>query len=56
MPKVSPVQRRKAEHIRINLEEDIRSAASTGLDNYRLPHQALPEIELKEVDPSLRFT
>jgi isopentenyl-diphosphate delta-isomerase len=55
MPKVSPVQRRKAEHIRINLEEDVRSAASTGLDNYRLTHQALPELDLEEVDPSLKL-
>jgi isopentenyl-diphosphate delta-isomerase len=55
MPKVSPVQRRKAEHIRINLEEDVRSAAATGLDSYRLPHQALPEVNLKEVDPTLEL-
>lgn len=55
MPKVSPVQRRKAEHIRVNLEEDIRSAASTGLDKYRLIHQALPEIDLKDVDPGVKL-
>ncbi len=53
MPKVSPVQRRKAEHIRINLEEDVRSAASTGLDNLRLTHEALPELDLREVDASV---
>ncbi len=50
MPKVAPIQRRKAEHIRINLEEDVRSAATTGLESYRLVHQALPELDLKEVD------
>lgn len=55
MPKVSPVQRRKAEHIRINLEEDVRSATSTGLDNYRLIHEALPELNLQEVDPSVKL-
>lgn len=50
MPKVAPIQRRKAEHIRINLEEDVRSAATTGLEHYRLVHEALPELDLKEVD------
>ncbi len=52
MGKVAPLQRRKAEHIRINLEEDVRSAAATGLDNYRLTHQALPELDFDEVDPA----
>lgn len=53
MPKVAPLQRRKSEHIRINLEEDVRSAASTGLENYRFVHQALPELDLKDVDTAL---
>jgi len=42
-------QRRKDEHIRINLEEPVRSALTTGLERYQLPHEALPEIDLKEV-------
>ncbi len=53
MPKVAPVQRRKAEHIRINLEDDVRSAVSTGLDNLRLTHEALPELDLTEIDTAL---
>lgn len=44
---------RKAEHIRINLEEDVRSAITSGLEKYRFIHQALPEIDLAEVDLSL---
>src|SRR5512146_3532993 len=55
MRKVAPVQRRKAEHIRINLEEDVRSAATTGLDQYRLAHEALPELNLKDVDTGVRL-
>lgn len=43
------IQRRKDDHIRINLEETVRSALSTGLERYQLPHEALPEIDLKEV-------
>lgn len=47
---------RKAEHIRINLEEDVRSkGVSTGLERYRLPHTALPELDLRQVDTSTRF-
>lgn len=55
MPKVAPVQRRKAEHLRINLEQDVRSALLTGLEKYHLVHQALPEIDLEAVDTSLRL-
>lgn len=53
MPKVSRTQRRKAEHIRINLQEDVRSALSTGLEKYQLVHEALPELNLEDVDTSL---
>jgi isopentenyl-diphosphate delta-isomerase len=41
---------RKADHIRINLEEDVRSGLTTGLEHYRFVHQALPELNLAEVD------
>lgn len=53
MPKVAPIEQRKADHIKINLEKDVRSALSTGLENYRLIHEALPEINLEDVDTSL---
>ncbi len=41
---------RKAEHIRINLEEDVRSGLTTGLERLRFVHQALPELDLAAVD------
>lgn len=53
MPKVAPVQRRKAEHLKINLERDVRSALGTGLEQYRLVHQALPELSLDDVQTNL---
>lgn len=53
MPRVAAVQRRKAEHLRINLEQDVRSALSTGLEKYHLVHQALPEVDLDSVNTSL---
>lgn len=45
--------RRKSDHIRINLEQDVQSHISSGLERYRFVHTALPEINLREVDPSL---
>ncbi len=44
---------RKADHIRINLEEDVQfPRLTTGLERYRLVHQALPELDLAAVDIS----
>lgn len=53
MRKVTPLQQRKADHIRINLEQDVRSALTNGLEKYRFIHEALPELNLDEVDTSL---
>ncbi len=50
MSEVTPIGHRKADHIRINLEEDVRSRLTTGLERYRFIHQALPELDLEEVD------
>jgi isopentenyl-diphosphate delta-isomerase len=41
--------KRKNEHIRINLEEEVRAVVSTGFDEYRFLHQALPEIDFDQV-------
>jgi len=40
---------RKADHIRINLTQDVRSALSTGLEGFSFPHHALPELDLEEI-------
>jgi isopentenyl-diphosphate delta-isomerase len=53
MPKVAPIDQRKADHIKINLEKDVRSALTTGLENYHFTHEALPELDLNCIDPSL---
>jgi len=53
MTKVTPTGRRKDEHLRINLQEDVRSGLGTGLDRYRFVHQALPEIDLEDVRTDL---
>jgi isopentenyl-diphosphate delta-isomerase len=44
-------ERRKADHIRINLEEDVAfKHVTTGLEKFFFMHQALPEINLADVD------
>lgn len=53
MPKVAPIEQRKADHIKINLEEDVRSALTNGLEKYHFTHEALPELNLEEIDTSL---
>ena len=51
-PHTSITETRKADHIRINLEEDVVSGLTTGLEHYRFVHQALPELDLNAVDLS----
>jgi isopentenyl-diphosphate delta-isomerase len=53
MKKVTQTSSRKSDHIRINLEEDVRSGLTTGLESYRFIHQALPEINLEDVSLAL---
>ena len=54
MPKKqTPISRRKSDHIRINLEEDVRSGITTGLEDYHFTHQALPELDLDSVNLEL---
>ncbi len=53
MSKVAPLQQRKADHIQINLEKDVRSGLTSGLEEYQFVHEALPELNLDDVDTSL---
>jgi isopentenyl-diphosphate delta-isomerase len=53
MKKVAPIDQRKADHIKINLEQDVRSALTSGLEKYRFTHEALPELDLKRIDTTL---
>jgi isopentenyl-diphosphate delta-isomerase len=50
MPKVTQTSARKADHIRINLDEDVRSGLTTGFERYHFTHQAIPELNLEEVN------
>jgi isopentenyl-diphosphate Delta-isomerase len=48
------IESRKADHIRINLEKDVQfPRLTTGLERYRFLHQALPELDLQQIDSSI---
>lgn len=53
MTKVAPIDQRKSDHIKINLEQDVRSALTSGLEKVHFIHEALPELDLNRIDTSL---
>jgi isopentenyl-diphosphate delta-isomerase len=51
-----PTASRKSEHVRIVLDEDVAAkGVYTGFAAYRLPHDALPELDLAEIDTTTIF-
>jgi len=50
MVKVTQTSSRKSDHIRINLEEDVNSSLTTGLERLNFSHEALPDINLEDVN------
>jgi isopentenyl-diphosphate delta-isomerase len=53
---ISATRLRKADHIRINLDEDVQHReVTTGLERYRFVHDALPELDLDAIDLSTTF-
>lgn len=56
MPDSGQTEGRKIDHIRIVLGEDVAAkGVATGFAAYRLPHTALPELDLAEVDTRTSF-
>lgn len=56
MPDSGQTEGRKSDHIRIVLGEDVSAkGVTTGFAAYRLPHTALPELDLAEVDTRSSF-
>ena len=47
-------RKRKYEHLRINLTKNVQfESVSTGLENFRFIHQALPEVDASSIDLSV---
>ncbi len=55
MPDNSLLPSRKADHIRINVEKDVHSGLQSGFDEYRFNHNALPELNLDEVNTKIKI-
>jgi isopentenyl-diphosphate Delta-isomerase len=55
MKKVTPLGQRKSDHLQINLEENVQSGLTSGLEKYHFIHRAVPELNLNEVDSSITF-
>ncbi len=51
----SRIARRKGQHLRIVAEEEVEHGKGTLLDGVKLWHQALPELDLAEVDTRVEF-
>ena len=49
------ISKRKSEHLRIVAEKDVVFSHSTLLEDIKLMHQALPELNLDEIDLSVEF-
>jgi isopentenyl-diphosphate Delta-isomerase len=49
------IPQRKSDHLRITLDKDVQSRAENGLDRYYFEHNALPEINLAQVDLASTF-
>ena len=48
---VSPnLENRKDDHININIEKNVQSSLTNGLENYQFIHEALPELNLTDID------
>jgi isopentenyl-diphosphate delta-isomerase len=53
---MSETQSRKADHLRICLDEDVQCRETTnGLENYRFTHCCLPELDRAEIDLTTPF-
>jgi isopentenyl-diphosphate Delta-isomerase len=48
-------QQRKAEHIRICLEDNVQFRTGNGLEKYRFSHCCLPELDYDQIDTSTKF-
>lgn len=56
IPAAGETQRRKADHIRVCLEQDVQcQQVTTGLERYRFIHCCLPELDWADLDLTIPF-
>lgn len=51
----SAIEQRKKDHITINLEQEVTSLITNGLEKYQFQHCALPELNFDEIDTLSEF-
>jgi isopentenyl-diphosphate Delta-isomerase len=54
-PVFQETQDRKADHLRVCLEDDVQCRVTSGLERYRFRHWALPELDYDEIRLEQRF-
>ncbi|WP_322743532.1 type 2 isopentenyl-diphosphate Delta-isomerase [Vasconcelosia minhoensis] len=54
-PPSAETQGRKADHLRICLEQNVQSQLTNGLERYRFTHCCLPELDRDQIDLSTTF-
>ena len=53
---LTPTQQRKREHLELCLDtKSVTNSSGTGLDRYHFVHNALPELDMDEIDLSATF-
>lgn len=52
---MSEIEKRKEEHLAINLNKDVRSGLTNGFERWSFRHQALPELNLEEISTATIF-
>jgi isopentenyl-diphosphate Delta-isomerase len=55
MTDLTPIQQRKEEHLELCREQDVESQLGAGWSTVTLPHCALPDLDLKDVDTRVEF-
>ncbi len=55
VPQAAATQTRKADHLRVCLEEDVQFQQTTGLERYRFTHCCLPELDRRDIDLTSHF-
>ena len=55
MDSFAETQTRKADHLRICLDEDVQCRVTNGLERYRFVHNCLPDLNLSDIDLSTTF-
>lgn len=52
---MNEIEKRKNDHIHINLQKDVNSSITSGFDQYAFVHSALPEFDFDQVDTKIEF-